>query len=85
MRYQRFCKIDHQKKYIYSGYFSVKNIFIKKIDKNKSFVIETFWMLLFGPEPLFYRELVSRNAQNQPAQNVKTVTSGIYSLNFREN
>jgi hypothetical protein len=46
LRYQRFSKIDLQN----GGFFSVKNIFIKKSDVNKSFDIETFWMLVFGPE-----------------------------------
>jgi hypothetical protein len=46
LRIERFSKIDLQN----GGFFSVKNIFIKKSDKNKSFGIETFWMFLFGPE-----------------------------------
>ncbi len=81
MRYQRFSKIHHQN----GDFFSVKNIFIKKSDKNKSFDIETFWMLFFGPELWFFHKLESRKPQDCPAQNVKTATPGIYSLNFREN
>ncbi len=81
MRFQRFSKIDLQN----GGFFSVKNIFIKKSYKNKSHDIETSWMLLFGPELWFFHKLGSRKPQGWPPQNVKTVTSGIYSLNFREN
>jgi hypothetical protein len=67
------------------GFFNVKNILIKKSDKNKSFDIETFWMLLFSPELGFFHKLGSRKPQDWLAQNVKTVTFRIYSLNFREN
>jgi hypothetical protein len=80
LRYKRFSKIDLQN----GGFFSVKNILIKKSDKNKSFDIETFWMFLFGSELWIFHKLGSRKPQGWPAQNVRTVTSCIYSLNFRE-